>query len=188
MADRIRKLIPSGVAKRFRSGGVSVATAHDVAAYILSVRGPMSAMKLQKLLYYSQAWHLVWDEHPLFAEPIEAWANGPVVPAVYAEHRSQFIVADWAHGDPGSLTAAEQETVDVVLDFYGGLDARKLSHLTHAEAPWQDARAGLHPTERSTNVITHAAMHEYYGSLDAAEEAVPVDQLTWDGWGAPATA
>ncbi|WP_307850044.1 MULTISPECIES: type II toxin-antitoxin system antitoxin SocA domain-containing protein [unclassified Saccharopolyspora] len=40
----------------------------------------MTAMKLQKLVYYSQAWHLVWDERPLFDEPVQAWANGPVVP------------------------------------------------------------------------------------------------------------
>lgn len=38
----------------------------DVAAYVLAKRGPMTAMKLQKLVYYSQAWHLVWDEEPLF--------------------------------------------------------------------------------------------------------------------------
>ncbi|MDY6802276.1 MAG: DUF4065 domain-containing protein, partial [Cyanobacteriota bacterium] len=52
----------------------------DVAAYILKKLGPLSAMKLHKLLYYSQAWSLVWDEQPLFSERIEAWANGPVIP------------------------------------------------------------------------------------------------------------
>jgi uncharacterized phage-associated protein len=53
----------------------------DVAAYILEQRGPMSAMKLQKLVYYSQAWSLVWEDRPLFREEIQAWASGPVVPA-----------------------------------------------------------------------------------------------------------
>ena len=57
-----------------------MATAHDVAAYILQKKGEMTAMKLQKLVYYSQAWSVVWDERPLFHEKIEAWANGPVVP------------------------------------------------------------------------------------------------------------
>jgi uncharacterized phage-associated protein len=56
-----------------------MASAHDVAAYILSRQGRMTAMKLQKLVYYSQAWSVVWDERPLFPEKIEAWANGPVV-------------------------------------------------------------------------------------------------------------
>ena len=49
----------------------------DVAAYILEQKGSMTTMKLQKLVYYSQAWSLVWDEKPLFEEAIEAWANGP---------------------------------------------------------------------------------------------------------------
>jgi uncharacterized phage-associated protein len=186
MTHPLAKLTRTKSERISRSGGESVATAHDVAAYVLARRGPMSAMKLQKLLYYSQAWHLVWDEEPLFPERIEAWANGPVVPEVYHLHRGQFLIADWPRGNPSLLSAAEQETVDAVLESYGDLDGRKLSHLTHAEAPWVDARAGLHPTDRSDNVITAAAMHEYYGSLDAAEEAVPIDELRWDGWGSDA--
>ncbi|MCH7691617.1 MAG: DUF4065 domain-containing protein, partial [candidate division Zixibacteria bacterium] len=51
----------------------------DVAKYILSKLGGVSAMKLHKLLYYAQAWSLVWDERPLFQERIEAWVSGPVV-------------------------------------------------------------------------------------------------------------
>ena len=51
----------------------------DVAAYILDKLGPISTIKLQKLVYYCQAWSLVWDEEPLFSERIEAWVNGPVV-------------------------------------------------------------------------------------------------------------
>ncbi len=63
----------------------SMAHVQDVARYILEKRGRMSAMKLQKLVYYSQGWHLVFDGEPLFAERIEAWANGPVVPARQVE-------------------------------------------------------------------------------------------------------
>lgn len=57
-----------------------MATCLDVAKYILSKTGTIPAMKLQKLVYYSQAWALVWDEKPLFTAPIQAWANGPVCP------------------------------------------------------------------------------------------------------------
>ncbi|MFI5895616.1 Panacea domain-containing protein [Actinoplanes sp. NPDC051513] len=140
-------------------------------------------MKLQKLLYYAQAWHLVWDDQPLFGERIEAWANGPVVYEVYQLHRGQFTVTDWPAGSPSRLTTSERESVDVVLGTYADLNARKLSHLTHAEQPWQEARHGLHPTDRSSAEITQAAMQEYYSSLDSAQEAVPVDELTWDDWG-----
>lgn len=64
----------------------------DVAEYILARQGPMSAMKLQRLCYYSQGWHLAWEGEPLFPERIEAWANGPVIPALYGLHRGMFTV------------------------------------------------------------------------------------------------
>ena len=51
-------------------------TVHDAAAYILAEQDKMSTMKLQKLLYYCQAWHLVWEEEPLFDAEFQAWANG----------------------------------------------------------------------------------------------------------------
>ena len=50
-----------------------MADVYDVAAYILKQRGPLTAMKLQKLVYYSQAWSIVWDDDAVFSEEIEAW-------------------------------------------------------------------------------------------------------------------
>lgn len=138
---------------------------HDVVAYILKKCGPMTAMKLQKLVYYSQAWSLVWDEKPLFKERIEAWANGPVICEFYDLHRGQFQVTQWKWGSPEALMKDEQETVDAVLDFYGDKPSWWLSNLTHQEDPWVDARQGLGPGERGDREITHAAMAEYYGSL-----------------------
>ena len=67
-----------------------MASAHDVARYIVRQLAPLSTIKLQKLVYYSQAWHLVWEDAPLFDERVEAWANGPVVPEIYREHRGEF--------------------------------------------------------------------------------------------------
>ncbi|MGW3608202.1 MULTISPECIES: Panacea domain-containing protein [unclassified Micromonospora] len=159
-----------------------MANAHDVAAYILSRHGQMSAMKLQKLVYYSQAWHLVWDDEPLFPERIEAWANGPVVRELYDVHRGQFSVSEWPTGSPRNLTESALATIDVVLDNYGHLDGRKLSHLTHGEDPWVDARAGLSATARSNAEISPQAMQNYYASVDTAEDAVPVDEIVWDEW------
>ncbi len=142
-----------------------MATVHDVAAYILQKKGEMTAMKLQKLVYYSQAWALVWDEEPLFRERIEAWANGPVVPALYSEHRGLFKVASWQKGDSANLTPSQRETVDAVLKYYGHRSSQWLSDLTHREDPWVEARQGLGPGERGSEVISHASMAEYYGSL-----------------------
>jgi uncharacterized phage-associated protein len=143
-----------------------MATVHDVAAYILSKQGPMTAMKLQKLLYYSQAWSLVWEDKPLFKARIEAWANGPVIPEVYREHRGAFTLnKQWAKGDPSALDAKERQTVTAVLKFYGDKTSQWLSNLTHQEAPWVDARRGIAPGERGENVISIEAMAAYYSNL-----------------------
>lgn len=143
-----------------------MATVFDVAEYVLHKAGPMTAMKLQKLCYYAQAWSLVWDERPIFRARIEAWANGPVIPSLYARHRKEFkLKAGSIGGDPNALTAKERETVDAVIKFYSHRPAQWLSELTHLELPWKDARCGLKPGERGRNEITHAAMNEYYGAL-----------------------
>jgi len=142
-----------------------MANVHDVAAYILKRRGSMTAMKLQKLVYYSQAWGLVWDEVPLFPERIEAWANGPVVRELYDVYRGQFRVTANENGNACSLDQEQTDTVDAVLDFYGKMPSQQLSDLTHREDPWRDARRGLEPGERGNREITHESMAEYYSSL-----------------------
>jgi uncharacterized phage-associated protein len=142
-----------------------MASAHDVAAYILDQHGSMSAMKLQKLVYYSQAWHLVWEEEPLFEEGIQAWANGPIVRELYDVHRGQFTVKHWPEGDAANLSEDERTSIDAILIHYGDKSAAWLSEATHREDPWRDARDDLGPGDRSSREITMAAMAEYYGAL-----------------------
>lgn len=137
----------------------------DVAAYILEKKGTMTTMKLQKLVYYSQAWSLVWDERPLFDEEVQAWANGPVVPELYKYHRGKFKITQCQNGDPEKLDKDATETIDAVLNYYGDHSSQYLSDLTHAEDPWKDARSGLYPGERSDIPITLDAMAEYYSGL-----------------------
>ena len=141
-----------------------MASAHDVAAYILCKTGEVTAMKLQKLVYYSQAWSLVWDEEPLFRERIEAWTNGPVIPDLYRHHKGLFKVSAWLKGDPENLTEAQRQTVDAVLKYYGGKSSQWLSDLTHREAPWLNARKGLEPGDPSKREISHASLAEYYSN------------------------
>lgn len=137
----------------------------DVAAYILRERGPMTAMKLQKLVYYSQAWSLVWDEEPLFSEQIEAWANGPVVPELFRAHKGQFKVSAIPDGNPDALSPVQVETVQAVLDYYGDKPSQWLSDLTHMEDPWKNARGDYADGYPCRNTISHAALHEYYSGL-----------------------
>jgi uncharacterized phage-associated protein len=138
----------------------------DVADYVLSCIGPMSAMKLQKLVYYSQAWALVWTEQPLFSEEFQAWANGPVIWELYCVHRGQFSVTPgFFKGDPNNLSPEQRDVIDRVLGFYGGKDPQWLSTLTHLESPWVQARGNTPPGESCSEVISKESMLEYYSSL-----------------------
>ena len=142
----------------------------DVAAYILEKMGTVTTMKLQKLVYYSQAWSLVWDEKPLFEEEIEAWANGPVVRELFDYHRGMYEISSMPYGNFHLLNEEQRETVDAVLEYYGHRSAQWLIELTHMENPWKQARKGLTSLERGNQVISLGAMADYYSSLLAEED------------------
>lgn len=142
-----------------------MANAVQIAAAILTRQGELSAMKLQKLVYYAQAWSLVWDERPLFDDRIEAWANGPVIPSLFNAHRGRFKVSPGDLGEEPELTDDESETISAVLKHYGDKTANWLSDLTHREEPWIMARVGLDDQQRGNREISHASMAEYYGNI-----------------------
>lgn len=138
---------------------------YDVAQYILEEQGELTAMKLQKLVYYSQAWHTVWADNKLFSNRIEAWKDGPVCPELWRAHAQAFKVSKIRGGDSSKLTKRQKRTVKQVLDFYGDKSAQWLSDLTHSEDPWIDARSDAELGERSNAEISAKAMQRYYSSL-----------------------
>ena len=142
----------------------------DVAAYILEKMESMTTMKLQKLVYYSQAWSLVWDEEQLFEEDIEAWANGPVVRDLFDYHRGMYEISAMPIGNPRLLNQEQQETIDAVLEYYGDKSAQWLIELTHMEDPWVQARKGLPKLERGNRVISLDAMADYYSALSVEDD------------------
>lgn len=141
-------------------------SALDVAQFILERRGPMTAMKLQKLVYYSQVWSIVWDDDRLFPEPIEAWKNGPVVRSLWEATRGRFRVSGVA-GSHAQAVNGSAETVGKVLDQYGDKDAQWLSDLTHLEQPWKTAYAKGQNTEIDLEEVA-----EYYSSIGPDEATV----------------
>lgn len=145
-----------------------IVSAFDVACSILQhYKSPISTMKLHKLLYYCQAWHLVWEEKLLFKEKIEAWANGPVIREIFNFHRGMYEISvrNFPLGNSDLLSKAQLETIDSVLDFYGNRNAQWLIDQTHSELPWRNARKGLLPNERGDAEIAIDDMLEYYSSL-----------------------
>lgn len=139
----------------------------DVAKYMLEKQGALTTIKLQKLVYYAQAWSLVWDEKALFPESIEAWKLGPVVPALYQKHKGTYEVtaANFPEGDSTKLTATQRETIDEVLKAYGDKPAQWLVDLSHSEDPWKKARKGVPDWMGFDGEISIADIAEYYSSL-----------------------
>lgn len=139
-----------------------MARAVDIAAFILERIGPMDAMKLQKLVYYGQAWSIALRREKLFDESIQAWAFGPVTYSLFDRHRGRFVVADIGEAQPDALTADERRLLDAMLSYYGRLDGVQLSEMTHSESPWQEARRGVPDGMRSQRTISPDSMERYY--------------------------
>ncbi|MDR1430024.1 MAG: DUF4065 domain-containing protein [Spirochaetaceae bacterium] len=112
--------------------------AGEAAKYIIKSL-PVDNLKLQKLLYYSQAVHLVLnDKTPLFPEPIEAWDYGPVVPPVYQEYRVYGFDILSPLDEPVNLEFNEIRAVDMALSCFGEMSGAALINQTHGEPPWKE--------------------------------------------------
>jgi uncharacterized phage-associated protein len=146
-----------------------VATVFDVAKYILERNGEMTAMKLQKLCYYAQAWTLAWDEVPLFDEDFEAWENGPVCPALFREHKKRLVIpVGFFDGlAAGGLSDAQRENVDIVLREIGHREPHELSSMTHNERPWAETRGDTPLGWPCDRAIPKELMRDYYSGLIA---------------------
>lgn len=146
----------------------------NVAACILNECGNLSTMKLQKLCFYSQAYHLVRLGVPLFEDDFEAWANGPVAPRLFQRHRGRFVLSRGFFGD-GDLNNLDNEaacSVSHVLQCLKDWDGASLSAMTHSERPWLDARAGCAPADRCSRVIPKEAIKAFYAGPEVSSNPV----------------
>lgn len=145
----------------------------DVAAALIMRTGPITTMKLQKLVFYCQAWHLTFTDSPLFLEKIQAWVKGPVVLELHRQHRGKYKLADWPTGHPDRLGSLESQTVKWVVEKYGRFSAEALSRMTHQEIPWIVARGLAADNEKSSEAISHDQMRAFYSRQRLGpEEAV----------------
>lgn len=143
-------------------------TAADVAKHLIHLAGadpegePMTAMRLHKLLYYCQGWHLAWYGRPLFADRIEAWKYGPVVPAVYDLPWGKGKEPITDPGSPANLSRRERAVVDQVWGHYCRFSACGLRDKTHDEPPWKDHYTP-DQNARCTREIPPAELSGYFG-------------------------
>lgn len=129
----------------------------------------LSNLKLQKLLYYVQAWNLVFEDKPLFDGKFEAWVHGPVSRHIYSRYAStKTLYSDITLADvnsdfsPDSLDTNETSHIDRVLSVYAKFTGAQLEELTHREDPWVQARDGYEPFERCERDLDEEIMKRYY--------------------------
>lgn len=143
-----------------------MADVSNVARYFLSLADEeagddISNMKLQKLLYYAQGFHLALFDRPLFPNEIRAWTHGPVVPDVYRDYKHYGSgVIPRADCDLQALSREEQELLAEVYQVYGQYSAWKLRNMTHEEAPWVAAYG-----RGADSLISQAAMRDFFQTL-----------------------
>ena len=122
-------------------------------------------LKLQKLVYYAQAWSLALRGEPLFAEDFKAWAHGPVASSIYMAYRDHGWSALPVPDDVPEFDEDTEEFLSEILEVYGEYSAKALEDMTHNEDPWVNARGDLPPEARSNAVISKDEMASYYHEL-----------------------
>ncbi|MCR5661282.1 MAG: DUF4065 domain-containing protein [bacterium] len=140
-------------------------TITDVANWFLA-KESMTHKKLQKLCYYAQAWHCALLDEPLFADEVQAWVHGPVIPALYKLY-SDF---GWKQipqytGELPKFNEKTLEILETVVNTYMKFTGDVLERITHAEKPWQEARGNLEPWETCTAPISTVSMATFYKQL-----------------------
>lgn len=147
-------------------------TVFDVADWFLS-KESMTPKKLQKLCYYFKAWGLaLYGKDFLPESHFEAWVHGPVCPELYQKYKGYYWrnIRRKRKGNTEKFNPEEQEILSSVWYTYGEMSANALEAQTHAEVPWQRARAGADEFMNSTNPIRNNDMKEYYRTLYEAHQ------------------
>lgn len=149
-------------------------TYKDIADYFIAFANDthdlLTNLKLQKLVYYVQAWYLAIKGEKLFNNEFQAWVHGPVLPELYNDYREfKWYPIQRDDLDLDSIQALEKkfgvEVTDIVkqvIEEYFELSAYQLERLTHSEDPWIFARGCLPPDFPSNSIIESSWMAEYY--------------------------
>lgn len=139
----------------------------DTAYTVLSYGGIMTTMKMEKLVYYSQARSLAVRGSALFPEDFQAWTNGPVCPDLFRVHKGMYAITleDFQQRVPAArLLGGDLRIVESVVKDLGGYTGRELGERTHRELPWRNARGDAKSWEPGKTIITKQAMRSYYSA------------------------
>lgn len=119
--------------------------------------------KLQKLVYYAQAWSLVFLDRPLFDGELQAWRHGAVELSLRSEFKNYtYKILPKPDGDETNWTPEDEIVLDEVWKIYGALSADELEELNHNEMPWLNARGDLPVRAKSQAPISEEDLKFYY--------------------------
>lgn len=107
-----------------------------ICSFLLRLDPEISNLKLQKLLYFIQASSLYYLNQPAFADRIEAWLYGPVVPEAYNKYR--FHYEDLINYEE----IKDKDLCKLIHVIYNNLGKRSsfdLVNLTHSYSAYKDA-------------------------------------------------
>lgn len=164
-----------------------MAKAQDVARFFIDLGVQQNStesgdlvtnLRLQKLLYFAQGWHLARYGVPLFDSDIEAWKFGPVVPSLYQEYKSygSMGIRDTGDYSPDVFTESEYELLLDVAREYDDYSTNALVSLSHApNAPWSHTeRSGIIP---QNEIQAYFAGKDPLRSFDDILDDYPVEVL-----------
>lgn len=148
----------------------------DVGQLVTELIPKVDKMKLYKMCFFSQGWHLAWTGRPLFEEKLLAWTKGPVPADLRRE--TDVVARKWEipyvpRGNSDNLSSYERAVVSNIVRFYGGLTSTALSQMSHGLA-WREARCGLKDDERGENPLSVTTIREEFTNLLHSGGATPI--------------
>jgi uncharacterized phage-associated protein len=130
----------------------------------------LNSLKLQKLLYYIQSWHLAFHKKPIIQDSFQAWVHGPVNREVFDRFKDRMLFFPIIEDDildkeiSQKISDEDKLHIDLVLESYSKFSGVELEQMTHGEEPWLKARSGFRPNERCEVKIDEILMGDYYRS------------------------
>lgn len=125
----------------------------------------MTHFKLQKMLYYAQAWHLAMNDERLFDNAFEGWVHGPVCHEVYDRFRHlgwSPISVDDVLSTADDFDEETLDFLDEVWEVYSQYSAAKLEQMTHQEEPWLEARGDSAPQTPGHTELKDDTIRSFY--------------------------
>ena len=161
---------------KVENNNLGIITSKELTNYLLSRYKSIEHLKLQKLVYYVEAYHLAYFEKSLINEKFQAWLHGPVSRKLYDLIKptganvygslsltgSEEIQKGYIQSFEEKLSVDQLALINDILSEFSSRSAYDLECLTHEELPWIEARSVYGPADRCEVEISTETMIKFY--------------------------